>query len=369
MKILVFKNNTSNFLIGSHTIIVLSSVDIVRFKKYCKNKFYKPYKVFVVNNVNDEKLELFAYYLKYKYFKYHKFSFSSKLLLQWEKIISFYNCSKYKEALNFLNEIESIPLLLNIEPIKLNLAKFIKNVYLPFFDNGVFNKKNIHILANNDEWLNYDFNYFSSLRYLKFNDYKWNIFNNYISDLYSLNSLFISDGLKNKLFLLSLYFYKMAIYFFKNDNYTLSYTLLHRSLDVFYQYKCRDNRLLILSSQGYLQYNPIPTEQKERMVVLLNSEKCLNRNSISTPSFFDIKIFNNRRNKLYLTHGVYNIKKQELLKVIKNVKNCIIGIDGNNWNNQLKKIKPKHKLKSLDLFLYEPSFETYLKDISDDFIL
>ena len=42
-------------------------------------------------------------------------------------------------------------------------------------------------------------------------------------------------------------------------------------------------------------------------------------------------------------------------------------IDGSNWYNQLRLIKPQHKLKPLNLFMYEPSFETYLKEITDEF--
>lgn len=369
MKILVFNKEDINFSdFGSHTIFVISSVDLIIFKKYCRKKHYKPYRVYSVFNVNNKYLELFAYYLKYKYYKYYQFSPSLKLILQWEKILYYYNNLNYVEALHFLHDIKTIHILLNIDYLKMNLIKFINNITLPFYESGVYLKKNLHLTVHHDTWLNHDFDYLTSIQSYNFHDPKWHIFNIYINNLVNTNNLF-SDNLANKLFSLSLFFYKTALYFYKNGNYTLAYTLLHRSLDTFYQYKCRQTNtsLRLCVSSGKLKYHPVPTNRWEQMVVLKNSETCLNNNSVMTPPFFNLQSFNDRRNKLYLTHGIFTVKKHEVLQTIKNIKKCIDSIDGTNWFNQVRNIMSSHKLKQLDLFMYEPSFESYLKDITSEF--
>lgn len=368
MRILVFDKENINFYNWDlYTIFIINNKDLITFKRLCKNKKFKPNKVYSIYNTNNCNLELFAYFLKYKYYNYYKFTPTVEPLLLWENVLKYYNKSNYNEAYFFINNMKSIPILLNIDPLKSNLLRFIKKVQLPFFNNGIFLKKELHSIISDDSWLNRDFNYFLSLNNLNFHDPNWNEFNTYINNLIDSTRIHI-DNLSNKLFSLSLYFYKLAVYFLKNNNYALSYTLLHRTIDLFYQYKCRTtNSSLRLSTNGYLEYNPLPTDTRKRMVVLLNSEYCLNQNSVSTPSFFNTTSFNKRRNKLYLTHGVYTVKKHEVLKTMNQLKKCIKSMDGLNWSNQLKKIRSKHKLKPLDLFLYEPSFDSYIKDVSNKF--
>jgi len=336
MKILLY--NIRNFnagLVTKHTIILVKEIDVTTFKQYSLKMKLQPRKVYKIFNFLEGYEELFTYYLKYHKYKHYSFVPSLKLLVDWNDFIELYNTRQYSQASSVLSQMDSVPIYFDTSYLKLNLLKFINKVKIPYFEKGVFLQNKLHLKVSNDNWI------------------KENLID-------SLSPYGITDQLEKKLFSLSLYYYKMAFYYLRNNNYVVSYTLLHRSLDTFYQYKCRKaGSSLRLATNGKLKYR-----SSNSMVTLSNSETCLF--GLTANTLF-IDNLNNRRNKLFLTHGPYSITKNELISKFKEVKEHILLIDNALWYNTYKTITFKHKVKPIDLFLYEPSFETYLNDISSQF--
>lgn len=362
MKILLY--NIRNFnagLVTKHTIILVKEIDVTTFKQYSLKMKLQPRKVYKIFNFLEGYEELFTYYLKYHKYKHYSFVPSLKLLVDWNDFIELYNTRQYSQASSVLSQMDSVPIYFDTSYLKLNLLKFINKVKIPYFEKGIFLQNKLHLKVSNDNWIKEEYSYFDFISKLTFNDPKWNHFNIHIQNLIdSLSPYGITDQLEKKLFSLSLYYYKMAFYYLRNNNYVVSYTLLHRSLDTFYQYKCRKaGSSLRLATNGKLKYR-----SSNSMVTLSNSETCLF--GLTANTLF-IDNLNNRRNKLFLTHGPYSITKNELISKFKEVKEHILLIDNALWYNTYKTITFKHKVKPIDLFLYEPSFETYLNDISSQF--
>ncbi len=351
MRIINFNPREPNN-ITSLSIVIVKESDFLIFKKYIKHSRIAPQKVYKVLSFPNGYEELISYYLKYKYYKQYELKVNLKILYQWNRVLALFNQRRYRYLSDVLNDIENIDLLLDINSIKRNIKKFIDKVEIPLIEYGMFlnlaynNKK----LGRTDICLYDIFNIVDKLKNINFNTYKWNNFNIYVDNLITHipNNLSDSSFKKKRLFFLSIYFYHLAELYRTNGNFIISYNMLHRTIDIFLYYLCEKSS--IHNCGDYL------------------SQKFDNLHatySFTTDQSNIIKeILNKSRNKLYLTHGLYSIQKQELDNMFNYIKQFIEDKDGLTWNNTLKNFRCTIKLYPLDLFMNEPSFETYFTEVS-----
>ncbi len=351
MKIIHFNLYRRNFNISSSSIITVHKQDIKFLKKFLKKYKIMPYKVYVLFNYPKEFEGLVAYYLKHKYYKYYEIDNSLEILIIWDTFLEHFNKNHFNSIFKLLYQIKSIDLLLDLEPLKNDLYTIINAVQIPFYEEGLFLKKSFNKKKINRN--DYCFEDYYSIRdKLNTLDGISNLVdvNMYIDKIKRL--LPVHTGtLEDKYFFISIYFYNIASYHYKNKNYTVSYNMLHRTLDLYFEYLCEIENLA--SSHKFLW----------------NKYEDLAANSsytFSTSESNMITKLNKSRNKLYLTHGLYSIRKNELKKMLSDIRGLINSKSGLLWSNRLKELEFNFKLKPLDIFRNEPSFSTYFKDITND---
>lgn len=352
MKIVNFNINDIHE-ISNLSIVIVREKDFITFKKYIKRKHITPYKVYKVLSYIEGYEELIAYYLKYKYYKHYHLDKKLKVLIQWDNIIKLFNQRKYKCLLEYIDNLEDIGLLLNTNMIVRSIKKLITNVELPLIDNGLFlnidySKKKF----GNQNCLSDNFFIVQKLKNISFCTYNWNEFNEYVNNIITNipNNSHETDYFQNRLFFISIYFYRLSEIYRINGSYIVSYNMLHRVMDIFLYYLCKKH--MSISDCG--------RHLKDKFDNLKNGSY-----SFTTfEEYMIIEKLNKSRNKLYVAHGLYSIQKNELYEMHSFIKKFIKDKDGSAWNNKLKELQFKHKLKPLDLFMYEPSFNTYFIEVT-----
>ena len=340
--------------ITSLSIVVVKESDFLALKKYIKHNRIIPKKIYKVLSFPNGYEELVSYYLKYKYYRHYELKINIKILYQWNRVIALFNQRRYRYLSDVLNDLENIDLLLDIDSIKRNIKKFIDKVEIPLIEYGLFlnlsyDKKK---LERTDICLYDIFNIVHKLKNINFNTYQWDSFNTHIHTLITHipNDLSDSSFREKRLFFLSIYFYHLAELYRANGNFIISYNMLHRTLDIFLYYLCEKSNTH--NCGDYL------SKKFDR----LNSHSPY---SFTTNESNIIKEkLNKNRNKLYLTHGLYSVQKQELNNMFNFIKQFIKDKDGLIWHNTLKDFRCTIKLHPLDLFMNEPSFETYFIEVS-----
>jgi len=355
MRIVIFNPYNNYGYISNNSIVIVNARYLIMLKKYLKHHNIVPKKVYKIINVNEQYEEIIAYYLKYNYYKKYKIDFNLKILNIWSNVIIFFNQRKYDTALFYIEKLENIDLLLDMTyVIKNNLEKLILNIEKPLLEEGVFlnttynNKK-----LGNSNCLRDNFKIINILDNISFEDDKWQEYNIYCLDFKNNIPIDTNDinFLKDRLFFISIHFYKISEYHSRNNNYVISYNMLHRTMGMFLYYLCK--KINLSTSSDNLKKN---------------FDKLKNANySFSLHEENMIEKLNKSRNKLYLTHGLYSIQKFELKEMLSFIRSFIKEKDGNKWNNIYKKIRFNVRLSPLDLFMYEPSFDTYFIDITEKF--
>lgn len=338
--------------ITSFSIVVVKESDFPVFKKYIKHNRITPQKVYKILSFPNGYEELISYYLKYKYYRHYELKINLKILYQWNRVLALFNQRRYKYLNDILNDIENIDLLLDIDSIKRNIKKFIDKVEIPLIEYGMFlnlaydRKK----LERTDTCLYDTFNIVHKLKNIDFDTYKWNSFNIYIHKLITHIPNDSSDisFREKRLFFLSIYFYHLAELYRANGNFIISYNMLHRTMDIFLYCLCEKSSTHYCGDYLSTKFDNLnstysfTTDQRNMVKERLNKS----------------------RNKLYLTHGLYSIQKQELDNMFNFIKQFVEDTDGLRWHNTLKDFRCTIKLSPLDLFVNEPSFETYFTEVS-----
>lgn len=350
MKIIHFNIYKRRYNITSHTIVTVHNEDIKIFKKYCRNYKVIPYKVYILFNYTRGYEDLVAYYLKHKFYKHYDFENSLELLTLWTNLFNNFNKNNFSTIASLIENINSIKALLDLEPLKKDLHIVVNLFKIPFHEQGLFLNKSYE--KKKQERNEHCFEDYYPLRD-KINNLKsCTTILNIDETLTKIQNLLPNHdaSLKDKYFFISLYFYNIAIYHYSNKNYTVSFNMLHRMIDIYFEYLCKD---LGLSGGGFL---------------ITKYEQQLKSSSISfTQNEEDIfKKLNNSRNKLYLTHGLYSIRKIELKQMLYSLKKMIESKSGVDWKNKVKELDFSLKLKPLDLFKTEPSFNTYFRDKTEE---
>jgi len=338
--------------ISNLSIVIVREEDFITFKKYVKRKGITPYKVYKVLSYIKGYEELIAYYLKYKYYKHYHLDKKLKVLIQWDNIVKLFNQRRYRCLSEQIDSLENIHLLLNTSNITRSIKKFIVNVELPLIEKGLFlnvgySKKKL----GNQDCLSDSFFIVQKLRNISFSSYNWNKFNEYVNKIITNipNNSNESDYFQKRLFFLSIYLYRLAEVYRINGNYIVSYNMLHRVIDLFLYYLCRKHTSI----------HDCGRHLKDKFDNLKNA----NYSFTTYQENMIINKLNKSRNKLYLTHGLYSIQKSELNEMHSFIKKFIKDKDGFAWNNKLKELQFKYKLHPLDLFMYEPSFDTYFIEV------
>lgn len=353
MKIIHFNVNSRSFNITSNSIITVHNNDKKVLKKYCeKNKLY-PYRVYTLFNYPQGMEEIVAYYLKYKFYKYHKISFKSELLIVWDILLNNFNNNNFLVIPDLLKKFNSIDIILDLEKLKKDLKTIVFSFIVPFFEQGLFLNKTY--AKKRKRSTENTFNDYYSLRD-KLNSLigKTYILNldSYIEDIKNILPTH-GDSLENKFHFISIYFYNIALYHYKNKNYTTSFNMLHRMLDIYFEYLCKIDSLSPSKNYLWNKYEELASSRSSF--------------SFSTSEENLIKELNQSRNKLYLTHDLYSIKKSENKKMLLNLRNLIESKTGRMWTLSLNKVIFSYKIKPLDLFKDEPSFNTFFKNITHEF--
>jgi len=354
MKIIHFNMYERSYDITSHTIITVHNEDKIFLKKYCRKYRIIPYKVYVLFNYPKKYESLVAYYLKHKFYKYCLIDKNLELLTVWDILIGKFNRKNFSATLNLITNINSIGRLLNLEPLKKDLFTIASLFQIPLNEEGLFLK--ISFENKRKITSEHSFNDYYALRdkldslngqtnILNIDEYIENIMN-----LFPLHNAIIED----KYFFISLYFYMVSLYHYQNKNYTVSFNMLHRMLDIYFEYLCKVDNLSPNKNFLWNKYEILSSSQSNY--------------TFSTDEENLIKRLNQSRNKLYLTHGLYSIRKVELKEMFVSLRKLIISKSGVIWTNKVKELDFNFKLKPLDLFRAEPSFNTYFQDKTEDFL-
>lgn len=353
MKIIHFNPYVRSYNITSSTIVTVHNEDKKTFKKYCRNYKVIPYKVYTLFNYVRGYENLVSYYLKHKFYKYYNFDKNLELLTVWDILLEKFNKKNFSIIESLITKIKSIDTLLNLEPLKNDLYTIGNLFQIPLNEEGLFLKIGFE---NKKKTTNTNcFNDYYALRD-KLDSLKGQTsIININSDIDKIKNLFPQHNanIKDKYFFISLYFYIISLYHYQNKNYTVSFNMLHRMLDIYFEYLCKVDGLTPSKNYLWNKYEILSSSQSS-YTFSTNEGKLVTR-------------LNQSRNKLYLTHGLYSIRKIELKQMFVDLKKLIVSKSGVSWKNKVKNLDFNLKLKPLDLFKSEPSFNTYFKDITEEF--
>lgn len=355
MKIIHFNKNIIKSCISKHTILTVHNKDKLILKRYLKLNKLNPYKIYVIFNYPNGFEEIVSYYLKYKYYPHHKIYYNLELLIIWDAILNNFNRNNFISIIPFIEKLNSIDSLLDLEKLRKDLTTIINSFLIPFYEQGLFLSKNYKNKKklNNENSFN---DYFSMKDKINSLFGKTRILNidNYLINIKALIPKH-KASIEDKYFFISIYFYNIAVHHYINKNYTISFNMLHRMTDIYFDYLCKIDSLNPTKSYLWNKYEELSSARSSF--------------SFSTSDKDIIQQLNQSRNKLYLTHDLYSINKSEVKQMLVYLKELIKSKSGNDWEINLKKMIFNYKLKPLDLFKSEPSFGTYLKDISNEIIL
>lgn len=327
---LEYRSYSHNIGFSEKDIIITYKNDFQVLKKLIKRKvLLKPSKIILLKDNASKYEEDIIFYIKLNHNTYELlYDFQNIEFFKFRKgflnTINFYNQYKYKSfysSLNYMLSKSNNPLFSTLKSSFKSLKILFDVYYLPLLEYNICKDKKY--IEKQHDWLDeingfisFIQNYKSQLSSIPQTTFsqKVSIFLNQL--ITYLQTLTTSE---DKLLFLSLYFLKMATIQFKNENYTLSYTLSHRAFDLFLLYECFLNNFATIRMHSRRaemcihydigsRYDNKDVNINQSLNVLVNQSIFTNNNKYVQ---FARDFFNENRNLSYLAHGIYSIKDKE----------------------------------------------------------
>jgi hypothetical protein len=171
---------------------------------------------------------------------------------------------------------------------------------------------------------------------------------------------------EGKCFALSSYTYGLAEMFEGRGQYGVSILLLHRALDLYFCYWGIKKGWVIERTNEGFRY----AGTNDKLVTVLESFKVLDSNRFFPPALNaepDVRIVNDARNLLLMTHHVYGIKAANARILRFKVEALITTIEGighSRWSQVRLQWLPLPQIHQKCLFELEPSMNTYLAEVT-----
>jgi len=322
--------------------------------------------VFFVNDSLESNLYTISSYICHKYgFKHSVIPDSDEEVLfkVWRNILLGRTCEKYLPCKTPSLFYKADGLIDNLE--SMNVIRLRMLISSPWVDcKGVYFDrawwKNRPNIEGDVTKLKSKILKLSKLNYIYSNMFEW--INNLSKSIHELHQ----GSLESILLSSSAFFFAAAKFARTENEVNKSLLLLHRCIDLYFQYVCCNLRLVTASNNRDVGLIYTGKDNKKDVTLDRSKNKLIDGQYIYVDGEVIKKIdrINFIRNRNFLTHSLYGISELEIDGYLSTGYNFIQTMEGDNakWKKKVRGYLNKPNVSEIDIFNNEISFDAFIQE-------